>query len=338
MKEEKKIVDAVDPVSIEGTKNILNQLTNCICKIKIKGEYGTGFFCKIPFKNEAIKVLMTNHHVLNKENLKGNKKINLLVNDEKKVIKLDLKIERNIYFNEDYDITIIELNDKDKIKDYLELDDNLLQDDAEIIYIDKSIYALQYPNGKNACVSYGLLYNIDKYNIFHKCSTDNGSSGSPISNLENNKLIGIHSKGTNYNYNMGTLLKLPIQDFINKKLNQNIEKNKININNIEYIIKELGIGGFGKIFQASSMLYNKNYAIKVIPNTESAKNQFKNIQNEVKILSQLNCNNIVKYYDLSRDEKNIHILMEYCGENNLRSFINKYINNKTCIEEKIIKK
>ena len=173
----------------------------------------------------------------------------------------------------------------------------------------------------------------------HKCSTDNGSSGSPILNLENNKLIGIHSKGTNYNYNMGTLLKLPIQDFINKKLNQNIEKNKININNIEYnIIKELGIGGFGKVFQVSSMLDNKNYAIKVIPNTESAKNQFKNIQNEVKILSQLNCKNIVKYYDSSKDEKNIHILMEYCGENNLRSFINKYINNKTFIEEKIIKK
>ena len=62
------------------------------------------------------------------------------------------------------------------------------------------------------------------------------------------------------------------------------------------------------------MLDNKNYAIKVIPNTESAKNQFKNIQNEVKILSQLNCNNIVKYYDSSKDEKNIHILMEYCGE------------------------
>ena len=92
----------------------------------------------------------------------------------------------------------------------------------------------------------------------HKCSTDNGSSGSPILNLENNKLIGIHSKGTNYNYNMGTLLKLPIQDFINKKLNQNIEKNKININNIEYnISKELGIGGFGKVFQVSSMLIIK---------------------------------------------------------------------------------
>ena len=41
---------------------------------------------------------------------------------------------------------------------------------------------------------------------------------------------------------------------------------------------------------------------------------------------------------LLKMKKNIHILMEYCGENNLRIFINKYINNKTCIEEKIIKK
>ena len=149
---------------------------------------------------------MTNYHVLNEKDLKENNKLNLSLNDEKKTITINLSIERKTYFNKDYDITLIELKEEDEIKNYLELDDNLFKDNSEIIYKDKSIYVLQYPNGQNACVSYGLLNNIDEYNIFHRCSTEKGSSGSPILNLQNNKVIGIHKKGTNFNYNMGTLL------------------------------------------------------------------------------------------------------------------------------------
>ncbi len=40
------------PVSIEGTKKILNQMENCICKIyKKNDDIGIGFFCKIPYHN-----------------------------------------------------------------------------------------------------------------------------------------------------------------------------------------------------------------------------------------------------------------------------------------------
>ena len=48
----------------------------------------------------------------------------------------------------------------------------------------------------------------------HNCTTENGSFGSPILNLQTNKVIGIHNKSST-NYNIGTLLKLPIKDFIN---------------------------------------------------------------------------------------------------------------------------
>ena len=70
----------------------------------------------------------------------------------------------------------------------------------------------------------------------HYCSKDNGSSGSPILNLKNNKVIGIH-KGTGdekKNYNYGTLLKYPLNDFINKIKRKNIiiEQKYINNNNI----------------------------------------------------------------------------------------------------------
>ena len=71
------------------------------------------------------------------------------LNEEKGTIKLDLSIERKTFFNKNYDITLIELKDGDKIKDYLELDHNLFQDNSEIIYKNKSIYLLHYPNEKN---------------------------------------------------------------------------------------------------------------------------------------------------------------------------------------------
>ena len=67
MEEEREMNDSVEPVSIEGTRKILNQLMNCICKIEIKGEFRTGFFCQIPFRKETIKVLMTNYQTLNEK-------------------------------------------------------------------------------------------------------------------------------------------------------------------------------------------------------------------------------------------------------------------------------
>ena len=44
MEDKKKTEGSIDPVNIEGTKKILDQLMNCICKIQIKGTYATGFF------------------------------------------------------------------------------------------------------------------------------------------------------------------------------------------------------------------------------------------------------------------------------------------------------
>ena len=47
------------PVSIGGTRIILYQMENCICKIhKNNGGIGTVFFCEIPFNNNLLKVLL----------------------------------------------------------------------------------------------------------------------------------------------------------------------------------------------------------------------------------------------------------------------------------------
>jgi hypothetical protein len=71
------------PVSIQGTEQILFQMKNCIFKIYVDGQTGTGFFCKIPYKN-GLSTLITSSHVLTEEYINKNKVLIISINDEKK--------------------------------------------------------------------------------------------------------------------------------------------------------------------------------------------------------------------------------------------------------------
>ena len=74
--EETLIEEQPIPVYLEGTKVILSQMENCICKIvKDDGKKGTGFFCRIPFpdENHLLNALITNNHVLNEIDIENNK-------------------------------------------------------------------------------------------------------------------------------------------------------------------------------------------------------------------------------------------------------------------------
>ena len=211
------------PVTIEATNIILNQLKKCVCKIKnIKGD-GTGFFCYIPYNEKKLPVLITNYHVIDENFLKENKNIAVTLNDsEDKIIELDTDMQ--YYTSEKYDTTIIEIK-KENNNDFLELDENMFKEQP-ILY-NESIYILQYPkigNEQKASIGYGIFKKIDGFNINHYCCTNEGSSGSPILRLTNNKIIGIHKGGSQkFNFNNGTFLKEPINEFINeikKKINQ----------------------------------------------------------------------------------------------------------------------
>ena len=228
---EKYIIGSPEPVSLSCTQTILNQMRNCIFKIKIDKEIGSGFFCTIPYgKLNTINCLITNNHILNEKYYDENNTITLLLDDENTSKVIDLTKERKTYFNHEYDIALIEILDKDKIEYFLELDDVLKKDKnlIEAVYNNSSIYVIQYLGGKNAHVSYGLIKEIKEFEIKHLCCTDHGSSGSPILNLKNNKIIGLHKSAyQNANLNGGTLLKV-LLDNIEFKTKQN----KKNINEI----------------------------------------------------------------------------------------------------------
>ena len=140
-------------INLDCTKEIINQMEKCICKIKIGEEQGTEFFCIIPFpdKNNILKVLITNNHVINEDILyKKKKKISIYIEEEKQIRELNLN-NRIKYTKkkEEYDITIIEIKEEDNINHYLELDDIIINDIVNNInknkgYINETIYVMYF--------------------------------------------------------------------------------------------------------------------------------------------------------------------------------------------------
>ena len=230
-------------IPFDCTEKIPNQMKNFICRLNIGEEQGTGFFCQIPFpgKDNMLKVLITNNHVINEDILyKEDSKITIYIKAEKNERKLNLNNRIKYTKNKDeYDITIIEIKEEDGINNYLELDDKIMNDiinneNENVDYKGKTFYIIQYPEG-DLSVSFGIINGIAEdreYKFQHKCSTKGGSSGSPILTLKN-KVIGLHSEvGKTKKYNLGTFLNYPIKDFIkqyyDKGGNNDIISNKIN--------------------------------------------------------------------------------------------------------------
>ena len=153
---EKLINNSISPISIGITEKILNQMRKSVCKIQFEGEIGTGFFAKIDInQKKSLKVLITNNHVIGKNNIKNGSQISISLNNGKRVEEIIINQKRNIYSNKYYDITIIELfEERDGIYEYIELSDdinkvmNLKKNDViknyKNIYKNESIYILNY--------------------------------------------------------------------------------------------------------------------------------------------------------------------------------------------------
>ena len=244
--EEGNIKGAIETISIEKAEKIIDQMKKCVCKIK-GNKIGTGFFCQIKYQKEKIPVLMTYYHIIDDNYIENKKQINVYINETLKIININKKSKIYSSSNEKYDLMIIKLQ-KEEINNYFELDQNIFLDKSEISYEDQSIYILHYPNGGNISVSYG--YGIKKdsqYDIRHLCNTNLCSSGAPILNLSNNKIIGIHKgciqKSGNNLHNIGTFLKYPLKDLSKSKSNEINLKVKINPFDIDrdvYFLDDMG--------------------------------------------------------------------------------------------------
>ena len=328
IKLEKLIENSPNPVSIEGTEKILFQMKKCICKIYNKNKKGTGFFLKIsyPMQNNLLYLLVTNNHILEESDLKNGKIIETTINDDSLSRNIVVKNSRKRYTCSDLDITVVEIFPNiDKIEDFLELDDKINSniEILEKIYRNKSIYILHYPKGNKSHVSYGLLSYINKGDLNHYCSTEDGSSGSPVLSLDSNKVIGIHKgclKKENTESNIGIFIKVALDKlyskyWINNELgenNKNGEKNSENENDsFEGEIKSYNnLKCEKKKFENISLNNLKDKRkIKTSPNTnESNSNNMnyrsKNTINENKINTNLNSYKNIKNNQNNKIAKN----------------------------------
>ena len=235
--EEKKLRDHGKSINLKELKTISNQMEKCVCKINKNGEQGSGFFCKVRInENKFLPFLITNNHIIDLEDIKTHKTINISINDDKLSREININESRITYtMKKPFDITFIEIKEIDNInsESYLEIDDFIFNESSIDKYQQKPIYLIHYPN-QNVEFSTGIIQSIsidDSNSIHHFCETQYGSSGSPIINLENFKVLGIHKGAGDKNFNLGTFLKNPI-----KKLKEIVDmKNQLENKNNEII-------------------------------------------------------------------------------------------------------
>ena len=130
--DEGKIKGAIDAITLEKTEKIVMQMKTCICMIY--GDLiGTGFFCKIPYNNKIIPVLITNYHIISDDFIKNHKQLKISINNEQIYDIISLNENSKIYssIKDKYDITIIKLEEEKNIYHYLDLDDHLFDDNLE---------------------------------------------------------------------------------------------------------------------------------------------------------------------------------------------------------------
>ena len=183
---------------------------------------GSGFLCIIPYpdKLNLLPVLFTCNRVLNNEDIKSGKEINLIFkNNKNKILKIDES--RKIYTSDkkENDVTIIEIKKEDgfKINNMLEIDYDIYEEDKLIkLYKKQSIYIILSSNNLISFYSINIIKSIDhkKIKIKHLCETEEDSSGCPLLNFKNFKVMGIHNKKyKKKNYNLGTIIREPIESF-----------------------------------------------------------------------------------------------------------------------------
>ena len=281
--------------------DIYNESAKGVCKLIIKELYknATGFFLTDVSGN---KFLVTNNHVISKDIVDSNMTIIIeIYNKQKYELKLN-KNQRDIKTYENpIDITIIRINDLNDLCSnikFLSVDLNYKMGYHK--YINRDIYLLGYPYGKNVECSSGKIKDIINNELKHNCNTDSGSSGSPIILVSNSTVIGIHKAGIiKENINIGTFL-----GFIFNK-DDNILNNNINTNNI-------------------LRNYNKNIIQLKSNNKKLDNNNLINSNKNIIYKNNINNDNyIISEIYIKKDEvnKNIQIINSY---EEMKRSVNKF--------------
>ena len=237
-----------EPIKINEL-NDLFQYKQSMCKIRfhkiinnqIHYVFGSGFFLTVNIKGISFnKCLMTNNHVLNEDFFKKSREIEIEYNNAIKVLTIK---NRQIYTNKTLDYTCIEIFDNDNIQRFFKINNQILINDLNL-FINKEIFILQFPQGEDLSFSDGKILSIQDGCFTHNCSTQKGSSGSPIILREDSSIIGLHHSSSTQlendqivSYNLSTSILTIIKDLLKAiSRNKNIIGTNVIMNNDNNII------------------------------------------------------------------------------------------------------
>ena len=173
--------------------NYLLKALNAVCEICLSKGFGSGFFCKIPYtqnNNLLLPVLLTNNHVLSKDDIENDIKIK--INNETKTLSLK---GRKKWIDKEMDFTCIEIKEEeDDIHSFFNLDDIVLnQNYSNDCYLNQNVLIFGInKDDKEVGFSNGVIKNNQDSFFAHTCNSFPGCSGGCIVNQFNNNAIGIH--------------------------------------------------------------------------------------------------------------------------------------------------
>ena len=102
------------------------------------------------------------------------------------------------------------------------------------------------------------------------------------------------------------------------------------------IIQSLGHGAFGAAYKVLNKNDNQVYVMKKISVEMASREDISKMENEAKILSSVNSEYVVKYYESFYSEHSFNIVMELCDGSDLKKYIKEHKSQKKLIEKEKI--
>jgi len=161
---------------------------NSICLIQASKGMGTGFFIKFPFPSfdHPLYGIMTNNHVLDAEQLSPHSYFTIVADSSERRHRIFIDDNLFLFTSELIDVTFVQLH-QDVIR---RINPEFLYPGQDSHKEDR-VVVLQHPHGGELSFSQGMILSDWGFDYLHTCSTDYGSSGSPLLN-NYFEVVGIH--------------------------------------------------------------------------------------------------------------------------------------------------
>jgi len=313
--------------TIEDMERIMHIMKNSICKISINnGQQGTGFLCRFNINDwDTLRCLVTTDFFIDESDFDPGSKINFSLDEGRINKEITIEENRKKYTNKEYGITFIEIKSKDGIKkeSFMEIDENIYDNNPKEYLKRLPVFLLQYPNGDKIKKSEGIILKLrDNNTIEHLCKCDSCSSGGPLINFNNNKIIAIHKDfGNGQQWNLGIFIKAPIEKF--KEAINNIENNQNlrqgnnfnmnnNMNNMNMNMNNINMNNINNFMNNMNMNNMNNMDMNNM-NMNNKMNNFMNFLNLNHMINNLNLNNNINNMNQNNNMNDImpNILVKF---------------------------